>query len=93
MGYLVKYLYILLKKKGKKNTNVKIFLVTNVKFVWFISESAKQTMMEHLHISDFDSKIIRFKELVPVQATKMFPFHAEFSENNILCFPIICLKF
>ena len=43
---------------------------------------AHEYVIDHLHISDFDSKV--FYELCPFKEGKWVPFHAKFDENTDL---------
>jgi len=36
-----------------------------------------------LHISDYDSQIMRLQELFPFKTSKNIPFHAKFNDNNV----------
>jgi len=44
-------------------------------------------LIDHLHISDFDSKIYLLHELFPFKVDKRIPFHAKSNENIIYIFP------
>ena len=40
-------------------------------------------LTDHLHISDFDSRIMFYMSYFPLMQTKNVPFHAKFNENII----------
>jgi hypothetical protein len=45
--------------------------------------NTKHVIVDHLHFSDFDSKMIHLTGVISFKVRKTIPFHAKFKDNNI----------
>ena len=43
---------------------------------------------DHLHFSDFDSKIVSFSRVISLFDGESVPFHGKFKENNVCFFQL-----